>query len=132
MARNQTRTEKAAEQAHAAAFTDALFTSALPEIDLPRIATKFAIGYAYVVIGYFASWHITSMLIMTTSIAWLQYVIAFAALTACLVFLVKTTPVAADAIYEGGAWLGSKLGSLFNAAKAKVQAFRAPAEATVH
>lgn len=104
--------------------------ASLADIDLKKLCVKVAIGYAWVVCAYIAAEHAAVSLALLVSPLWLQLVILFFALAAACVGIVYSTPVVANAVYDAGAWLGTKAKSLFTSAKAKVQSFK-PA-ATVH
>jgi hypothetical protein len=101
---------------------------ALNEIELSPLFIKLALGYAFVVTAYYASWHIAIVLALMTSIVWLQYVIVFGVLCALLAGTVYATPVVVNSIYNAGAFVGSKVKSLFASAKSRL----APSTDTVH
>ena len=127
-ARTASQQQKASQQT----INDELFTTMLPEFDWKETAVKFAIGYAYVIVGYIASWNIAVVIALVTNIIWLQYVIAFAVFAVLLGGLFVSTPFVANSTYDAGAKLGAFAGKFFAKAKEKVQSFRTPAEATVH
>lgn len=90
---------------------------------------KVAIGYAYAVVGFIASWNIAVMCALVTNIVFFQYVILFAVFSACLAALVYTTPIVTNAVYDGTLFAARKVGALFGKAK---DMFNRPTEATVH
>ncbi len=106
-------------------------------INWTAMLTKMAIGYVYFVLGFIAFDHVAYMLMMLTSVAWLQYIIAFAVLCVGIYVLIKTAPVVANATYKGLDYAFNKAKSLFGSAKEKVSNFEMPKfgtknEATVH
>jgi hypothetical protein len=108
---------------------------ALAEVNVTTLFVKLAIGYAFVITAYYASWHIAVMLALMTSIVWLQYVIVFGVLCALLAGTVYAAAPVTNAIYDAGAFVGSKAKSLFaslgdfaSSAKARF----APSTDTVH
>jgi hypothetical protein len=99
---------------------------------LSKAFTKFAIGYAYGITAFIASLDVATTLMMLSNVAWIKYVILFAALVILLVASVKAAPYVIDGVYDGGAWAANKAKSLFTSAKAKFNAFEMPAFATKH
>lgn len=76
-------------------------------VSITTLFVKIAIGYAFIITAYYASWHIAIMLALMTSVVWLQYVIVFGALCALLAGTVYATPVVTNAIYDAGAAVAS-------------------------
>jgi hypothetical protein len=97
-------------------------------VNVTTMFVKLALGYAFVITAYYASWHIAIMLALMTSVVWLQYVIVFGVLCALLAGTVYATPVVVNSIYDAGAFVGSKVKSLFASAKSRFT----PANSTFH
>jgi hypothetical protein len=100
-----------------------LMGEAFGDFDWNRIIIKVAIGYAYGVVAYIGGINIINMLLLVTNMVWLQYVIAFVALTALLIAVMKTAPIVADALYDAGVYAVSKTKTLFRGAKLKFDTF---------
>lgn len=105
------------------------------DVDFTTFAVKFAIGYAFIFTGYLAAWNVAVMIALLTSIVWLQYVIAFVVLAALLTGIVVVTPAVTNAVYDAGAFVGSKAKSAFASLRAfasSTKARFAPSTDTVH
>lgn len=107
--------------------------ASLADIDFTKLCVKIAIGYAWIVCSYIAVEHAAVSLALLVSPLWLQLVIVFFALAVGLTAIVYTTPAVSNAVYDAGAWLGTKAKSLVSGIK--MPSFKMPfakTEATVH
>lgn len=94
------------------------FASMLSTIDWKAVIAKSAIGYVFAMTAFVAANNIAVMLALLTSIVWLQYVIFFAVLAALAVGVVMVTPLVSNAVYDAGAFVGTKIAAGYHGARA--------------
>ena len=119
---------KPAEATIAPEFVIPDLSEMMEGFNMQSTIVKFAIGYAFAITGWIASWEIAVTFALMTSVVWLQYVIAFAVFALCLVGLVVATPHVVNAVYNGGAFVVNKVSSLFT----RVKNIEVPSFATKH
>jgi hypothetical protein len=85
--------------------------SLMAGIDIRKMGTKFVIGYVYAITGFVAALDVATMLMMLTSITWLQYAIFFVAACALCIAVVQTAPYVADVVYDAGAYVCTQIGA---------------------
>lgn len=127
-----TTKSKPAEATIAPEFIIPDLSEMMEGFNLQGTIIKLAIGYAFAITGWIASWEIAVTFALMTSGAWLQYVIVFAVLALCLVAVVYATPHVVNGVYNAGAWIGSKAKSLFASSKEKFSSIEMPSFATKH